>query len=241
MSRDLDWDGCFNARDLGRIPTTDGGSIRWGAAIRADSLHKLTASGWAQLLAHGVRTVIDLRNEFECVADVARRPNEVTTIHLPLDGFDDREFWDPIVAGPQFGTPIYYRAHLERMPSRSAAVVAAVARSGPGGVAFHCVGGRDRTGQIAILLLSLCGVGADQIIADYELSDSRLAPMWAADGGPDQAAVNARFLAERGTTAAELIASLLDRLDVERTLRGAGLTEGDLGALRARLLDDQYL
>ncbi len=239
MSRDLDWDGCYNVRDLGRIPTAGGGSIRWGAAVRADSLHKLTASGWAQLVAHGVRTVIDLRNDFECVPDVAQRPDAVSTVHLPLDGFDDREFWDPIVAGPQFGTPIYYRDHLERMPSRSASVVAAVARAGPGAVAFHCVGGRDRTGQIAILLLALCGVGADQIIADYELSDPRLAPMWAADGGPDQAAVNARFLAHRRTSAAELIASLLAALDVERTLRDAGLTDADLRALRARLLGDQ--
>ena len=241
MSRDLDWDGCFNVRDLGGIETVDGASIRRGAAVRADSLHKLSADGWGALVRHGVRTVIDLRNEFECRPDVAPRPDEVTTLHLPLDGFDDREFWDPIVAGPQFGTPIYYRGHLQRMPERSAAVLSAFARARPGGVAFHCVGGRDRSGQITILLLALAGVGTDAIVADYELSDERLKPMWRANGGPDEAEVNERFLAERGTTAGALIASLLQSLDIERTLVAAGLTHADLRALRARLLEGQYL
>jgi protein-tyrosine phosphatase len=236
VSRDLTWEGCYNVRDLGGIALGPGGMTRWGAAVRADSLHKLTAAGWAALVAHGVRTVIDLRNDFEHMPDVAARPREVVTVQLPLDGFEDREFWDPIVAGPQFGTPIYYRGHLERMPERSAAVLRAIARARPGGVAFHCVGGRDRTGQITIVLLALLGAGVDQIIGDYELSDERLAPMWRANRGPDEARVNAEFLAGRNTSAAELIASLLKTLDVDAVMRAGGLDRGDTAALRARLV-----
>ena len=236
MGRDLDWEGCYNVRDLGGIPLAGGRETRWRAAVRADSLHKLTDDGWAALVDHGVRTVIDLRNDYEHVPDIAARPPEVTTVQLPLDGIEDREFWDPIVSGPQFGTPIYYRGHLERMPDRSAAVLRTIARAGPGGVAFHCVGGRDRTGQITILLLALAGASADQIVADYERSDERLAPMWAANGGPDEASVNAEFLAERHTTAAELILALLDTVDLPATLGTAGLTDADAEALRARLV-----
>ena len=236
MSRDLNWDGCYNVRDLGGIALADGGTTRWGAAVRADSLHKLTAAGWGALVEHGIRTVIDLRNDFERVPDVAARPREVVTVHLPLDGFEDREFWDPIVAGPQFGTPLYYRGHLERMPERSAAVLHAIARARPGGVAVHCVGGRDRTGQITILLLALLGADADQIVADYELSDEHLAPMWKAHGAPNEARVNAEFLAGHNTTAAELIASLLETLDVEAVMRAGGLDRADTAALRSRLV-----
>ena len=228
MPRDLDWDGCYNVRDLGGIGLADGRETKWGAAVRADSLHKLTADGWAALVDHGVRTVIDLRNDYERVPDVAARPPEVATVQLPLDGIEDRQFWDPIVAGPQFGTPIYYRGHLERMPERSAAVLRAIARARPGGVAFHCVGGRDRTGQITIVLLALVGAGAEQIVADYERSDERLAPMWAANGGPDEARVNAEFLAERDTTAADLIVSLLETLDVTGLLNTGGLDQADI-------------
>lgn len=180
--------------------------------------------------------MIDLRNDFERVPDVAARPREVVTVRLPLDGFEDREFWDPIVAGPQFGTPIYYRGHLERMPQRSAAVLRTIARARPGGVAFHCVGGRDRTGQITILLLAQLGAGVDQIVADYELSDESLAPMWKATGGPDEALINAEFLAGHNTTAAELIVSLLETLDVDAVMRAGGLDQADSASLRSRLV-----
>jgi len=235
VRRDLNWDGCYNVRDLGGIPTVAGGSTRWGAAVRADSLHKLSDEGWAAVMDHGVRTVVDLRNDFERVADVAKRPAELTTIDLPLDGIEDREFWDPIVSGPQFDTPIYYRPHLERMPGRSAAVLRAIARAEPGGVAFHCIGGRDRTGQITVLLLALAGVSTDAIVADYEVSDERLPPLWEATGKPNEALINARFLAERQTSAAALIGSLCESLDLERTVRAGGLSPDDLSALRARL------
>ena len=239
LDRHLDWDGCFNVRDLGGLPTISGARTRPGAAVRADSLNKLTDHGWAALLDHGVRTVIDLRNDFERAAepDLATRPDAVTTLQLPLDGFEDREFWDAVARGPQFGTTIYYAAHLRSMPQRSAAVLHAIATASPGGVAFHCVGGRDRSGQVAILLLHPAGVPADEIIADYELSDPNLTPLWRARGEPDQAAINAAFLAERETSAAQLIGELLDQQDLNQTLRSGGLTDADLSALRARLLD----
>jgi protein tyrosine/serine phosphatase len=239
LDRHLDWDGCFNVRDLGGLPTIDGTNTRPGAAVRADSLNKLTDRGWAALVDHGVRTVIDLRNDFEREAepDLAARPEAITTLELPLDGFEDREFWDAVARGPQFGTPIYYAAHLRRMPQRSAAVLHAIAAAPPGGVAFHCVGGRDRSGQVAILLLHLAGVPSDEIIADYELSDPNLTPLWRARGEPDQAVINAAFLADRDTTVAELINGLLTELDLEQTLRQGGLTDADQRALRARLLD----
>ncbi len=47
--RHLDWDGCFNVRDLGGLPAAGGGVTRWGAAVRADALDELTDAGWAAL------------------------------------------------------------------------------------------------------------------------------------------------------------------------------------------------
>jgi protein-tyrosine phosphatase len=138
--RHLDWEGCFNARDLGGLRTANGGETRWGSVVRADNLAGLTAAGWAALTDYGVRTVIDLRNDDELGPDAAPRPESVTTLHLPLDASEEREFWDVWDSGPQFGTPLYYRPHLERFPERTAAIISAIARAEPGGVAFHCVG-----------------------------------------------------------------------------------------------------
>jgi protein-tyrosine phosphatase len=106
-----------------------------------------------------------------------------------------------------------------------------------GGVGFHCGGGRDRAGQISILLLALVGVPADIIAADYALSYERLSARYAGHGEPDQGPPVRAFLQERGTTAEDLITELVTGLDVESHLQQAGLTAADVAALRSRLLD----
>jgi hypothetical protein len=45
--RHLEWDDCFNARDLGGLPTIDARQIRRGALVRADALDRLSPAGWA--------------------------------------------------------------------------------------------------------------------------------------------------------------------------------------------------
>jgi protein-tyrosine phosphatase len=234
-NRHLAWDGCFNARDLGGLPLAGGGTTRWRAVVRADALDGLTPAGWDALRAYGVRTVIDLRNDDERGACAVGPPPGLTTLHLPLDGTEDREFWDVWDSGPQFGTPLYYRPHLERLPERSAAVLAAIAHADPGGVVVHCAGGRDRTGQITMLLLALAGVEPDAIAADYALSTERVTARCTALGRPDDGPLLESFLTERGTSAAAVITETLAKLDVEATLRTAGLTDTDLAALRRRL------
>jgi hypothetical protein len=236
--RHLDWPRCFNVRDLGGLPAAGGRHTASGALVRADSLSRLTPGGWQALLDHGVRTVIDLRNERERreAPDAATRPESIATVCCALDGIEDRGFWQPIEHTPEFGTPLYYRAHLMRKPQFAAAAVKAVAHAGPGGVAFHCVGGRDRSGELAMVLLALVGVAPDAIAADYELSAERLRGLWAALGQDDPAAELAAWLAERGTTAGQVIETTLASIELEGTLAGGGLTEEDVAALRARLL-----
>ena len=224
--RHLQWDGCANVRDLGGLRTRDGGEIRPGAIVRADALDRLSADGWAAVEAHGVRTVIDLRNDDELATDLAPRPSAITTLHLPLDGVEDTDFWQQWHERPEFGTPIYYRPFLDHFPERTAAVFTAIARAGPGGVAIHCGIGRDRTGLIAIMLLALAGVGAEAIAADYALSEDRV-PF----------GLVGTFFEDNGTSAAELITALLSGLDVEAYLRAAGVTGEDLAAIRARVVN----
>jgi protein tyrosine/serine phosphatase len=234
--RHLGWRGTFNSRDLGGLATADGRLIRWGAVVRSDSLARLEPQGWKEVEAHGIRTVVDLRNESEIGPDAAPRPGSIETVNIPLDVTEDREFWDVWEAGPQFATPLYYRPHLERFPERSAKVVRAIARAQPGGVVFHCQGGRDRAGQIAMLVLALAGVEPETIAADYALSDERLRSLYLSRGEEDQGPALAEFLRNQETTATELILEILTTLDVEATLLEAGLTDQDVAALRRRLV-----
>jgi protein tyrosine/serine phosphatase len=231
----LNWDGCFNVRDLGGLSTVDGRTTRWGAVVRADSLGCLTERGWEQLLAHGVRTVIDLRNEDEWGEDVVPRPASIETIRIPLDETTDREFWDDWESGPQYATPLYYGPHLHRFPEKSAEVLAAIASAQPGGVVFHCAGGRDRSGQISILILALVAVVEEEIVADYLQSHERLPAMYTARGEEDQTPILEAFLRENGTSAAAEIERLFTA-DLKAILGAGGLTDRDISALRDRIL-----
>jgi hypothetical protein len=236
VDRHLDWRGTYNARDLGGLPTVGGSVTRRGAIVRSDSMQNLEARGWEEVEGYGIRTVVDLRSEHEIGPDASPRPASIETVNIPLDVTEDREFWDVWENGPRFATPLYYRPHLERFAERSAEVVRAIATAPPGGVAFHCQGGRDRAGQVSLLVLALAGVEPEAIAADYALSDVRLRPLYLSRGEEDEAPKIAAFLGEQGTTARELIDALLADLDVEEALRAGGLADADLAALRERLL-----
>ena len=235
--RRLEWDGCFNVRDLGGFQTFDGRRTRWGAVVRADGLDRLTGAGWAALQAHGVRTIIDLRNDDEIRSDLQPRPKGLTTTHVPLDDIADTEFWEYCWSNDLDGSPLYYRDFLERKPRRCAAAVAAIARAGSGGVVYHCGRGRDRTGLVTLLLLALVGVAPDDIASDYELSTEGVRRLDAALEEEDQGAVIDEILSRKKTTSRALILDLLDSIDVERYLRSGGLEHDEVIAIRERLLE----
>lgn len=216
MERHLSWDGCINVRDLGGL-----GRIRRGALVRADALQQLSAEGWRALERHGIRTVVDLRNPDEIGEDAAARPPGLTTIRIPLDGMEDTEFWSQWLHRPEFGTPHYYGPWLERFPDRAARTLAAIARAQPGGVAYHCGIGRDRTGLITMLILAALGVRAEETAADYALSGGRVPPCPELD----------EFWAGREETASEVLRNVMAGVDPH-----AYLDAGDLEALKARAL-----
>jgi hypothetical protein len=110
-------------------------------------------------------------------------------------------------------------------------VVRTIAQAPPGGVLVHCVAGRDRTGLITMVLLTLAGVGVPDILADYERSAARLRPLYAELGQPDDDLRVQAYLARTGTTARAAVLAALDGLHGLE----AHLSATDLAALRERL------
>jgi len=219
MTRALDWDGCVNVRDLGGLPTEDGAVTRRGAVVRSDNARRLSDAGWAALLAHGIRRVVDLRAAEE-LADDPPREAPVEVVRVALMGEADGDYIAALAArldpaddeAAQFR--VFYLDALERHRERVAAALAAVADAPEGGVLVHCAAGMDRTGLVVALLLRLAGVPAGEVADDYA--------------------------ATRGAAPREAMLGALAELEarhggVEDYLRAAGLDEGRIARLRERL------
>ncbi|WP_419706654.1 tyrosine-protein phosphatase [Promicromonospora sp. NFX87] len=221
----LDWPGCLNVRDLGGLPLTGGGTVRERALVRSESPSFLTDDGVAAATAYGLSRIIDLRRPAEIDLEPSRLAG-LTALHLPV-----QEPGDPI-EGPW--VPLY-TGLLDRRPELFARAVAAVADAPEGPVLVHCAAGKDRTGLVVALALSLVGADLDALADDYELTNERLAPRYAAPGAVLDLTVGREIPPTR-----HVILGALEHLrtrhgSVEAYLTRNGLTPGHVRALRTRL------
>jgi len=246
--RDLVWDGCLNVRDLGGLDTANGGRTRYGAVVRADDVHQLSDEGWRALVAHGIRTVLDLRGDHEREDDPpAELPVEV--VHVPFMEASEAE-WDEIaeeieaaaVAAPDVAssTRDVYLIFLERFKANVAAAVRALAQAPEGGIVIHCVGGKDRTGLLVAFLLHLAGVDDREVAADYALSEERLLSRhqaWFEAAESDEELARLQRIAQTPAASMEGVFAELERRygGVEGYLRQAGVSDEELALVRARL------
>ncbi|NTV37751.1 MAG: tyrosine-protein phosphatase [Anaerolineales bacterium] len=221
--RILLWDACTNVRDLGDLHTSTGHTTRYHSIVRSDTPARLTAAGWAALHAYGIRTIITLHThgmQEPELAFTAPYP-DLVTLQVAIEDVTDKDFVQQWASTELWSTPLYYSDALRRWPGRHAAAISAIARAQPGGVLFHCARGHDRTGIIALLLLTLAGVTPQDILADYELSLD-----------PERDAL----LTRQGTSVRQVLLGALDGLDVEDYLLLGGASREDLAAVRQRLL-----
>jgi len=168
QSRIIQLEGAVNFRDLGGYETLDGHRTRWRVLFRADGLGELTEGDLAMMAELGIRTVVDLRSTYEVENsrfNVAAHP--VDFHHFPfIDVLPDVEEWDrrPGLLGAQ-----YKEMLIDAMPQIRGALEV-LAEKGAQPAVFHCTAGKDRTGLLSALLLSLLGVPEDVVVADYALS-----------------------------------------------------------------------
>ncbi|MEU4392018.1 tyrosine-protein phosphatase [Kribbella sp. NPDC023855] len=228
MSRELDWDGAVNARDLGGLPAGSG-TIQPGRIYRSARPDLLTDTGWEQLAEAGVSTVIDLRNDDERlevrVLDVVH--------HHPVEDQQDAEFM--AVWGERLDSPAYYGEALRRWPGLITSVFARIADAPPGGVLVHCKAGRDRTGMVIAMLLSLVGTPVAHILDDYELAVRTMNAYYEEHPGAGEPAMTEDELESHCADACLAMVAFLGSTDVAGYLTNSGLTFEQLDRLRARL------
>ncbi|GAA2754486.1 tyrosine-protein phosphatase [Amnibacterium kyonggiense] len=224
-------DGLVNARDLGGLPLVGGGETPRGVFLRSERPDRVDADGWAALHDRGLRAVLDLRQPEERDGHPARIPEGIADLHVDHDGLRDHPtFWAHYWENGLVGTPLYYLPHLAALPERTVDVLAALATAPEGAVLFHCAGGRDRTGLIAAILLTIAGVEPDAILEDYLETITNAEAMAAGQGRPSGEPAVAALLDSLGTTSEEAFRAFLAGLDVEALL--AALPAEQATALR---------
>ena len=234
------WPACRNVRDLAGLPTTSGGSIRANALIRADSLDRLTEEGIAAFRALGVSRVVDLRSAAE--AELVRHPFAADAAYRLVPMIDPRRERSRDRAAERTLAMVYSNS-LERNARSIVEGLAAVADAPPGAVVVHCAVGKDRTGMLVALALSLAGVPDEVIAEDYALSAECLRDDFDRLLETIEDEARRAHVAERMTSHPDTIVAMLehgrDRFGgVEGYLLAHGFGADRVKRLRARLLAD---
>jgi protein tyrosine/serine phosphatase len=237
-------EGAFNFRDLGGLPPVDGATTRAGLMFRSDALHHLLPSDVDHLTELGMRTIIDLRSVVE-LERTGRGPLESTDmqwLHAPLSHGDAAagHVLPPALAEGDLGR--HYVESLDERTETLAAVITHLAARENLPAVFHCTAGKDRTGMVAALVLSLVGVSDDVIVHDYTLTDDRMVLVMeriraSGDFPAPAAAMSERIGRAEASSMEKFLGALRDGYGgADGWAREAGISDATVASLREVLL-----
>ncbi|WP_327090833.1 tyrosine-protein phosphatase [Nonomuraea sp. NBC_01738] len=253
-------EGAVNVRDLGGLPTIDGGITRSGRVLRSDNLQALTDHDIDLLVGElKLRHVIDLRSGAEVSMEgpgpLRRRP-EVTHHHLSFfaeggrhtdveaDSIDlDKVLpWQERQIDEELRVTGFYFGYLRDRPDSVVGALRALSLD-DGAAVVHCAAGKDRTGVVSALALEVAGATREAIIADYVATGERLELILgrlrsSATYRDDLDSRPADDHLPRPQYIQQFLGVLDDRFGGPLPwLRTHGWTEADTAALRGRLRD----
>lgn len=236
----LPLEGTVNTRELGGYPTAGGGQTAWHRFLRSDTLADLTDADVEFLRGYGVRLVLDLRG-----ADEAReRPDRSLGDDVPVRNVTLLDFnaadADDVRRNMQVGEVTPGEAYMTMLANAAAfadAVRALLEAPDGSCVLFHCTAGKDRTGVLAMLLLSLAGVDRQDCITNYmQTRENLMRTSWY----PGEFA-RAGAMRDILDSLPETMAYVYDHVakhygGAAGFLRSCGVTDAELAELRRRLV-----
>ena len=204
--------GITNVRDLGGWPLPGGKRVRQGLVYRSSEMNRhveIADEGVRVLLDDlGICTDLDLRG-VGGEALPALDPARVQWVNVPIRPYES-------IAGDD-----------DKRAYREVFRVFADPANYP--ILFHCWGGADRAGTVALLLNALLGVSREDLIRDFELTSLSI---W----GPR-------------SRSSDMFIALLDALrsfspggdinaQAENYLLSIGITAEEIAAIRAQMIED---
>lgn len=182
--RKLYLSGTINYRELGGLKTVDGLEIKPNTLIRGDALNKISKRGMKQLYEkYNVRTIVDLRTKTEMEQVVDKTYPGIDYYHMPvfnegaagISREKDIDYKELVKNAPTMNE-MYSKMVLdpEIQESLSKVIKFIMSKVKEGGVIYHCTAGKDRTGIVSLVLLTMLGVSKEEIIKDYLLTQKAL-------------------------------------------------------------------
>ena len=259
----IELEGLANLRDVGGMRTSDGGEITAGRLLRSDNLQALTQDDIDRLLRLGLSDVVDLRSEYEVESEgpgpLANHPQVQIHQHSlfrewregvgeekpdtrPEELPDEALPWVDLAPSVRVDHPVasFYLSYLVDRPD---SIVASLRHIGEadGATLVHCAAGKDRTGTVVALALSVAGADREAIVADYAASTERVEAIVERLLGSRTYAENLRDRPMSShITHPETMQTFLTYVDgeyggVEPLLARMGWTDADSDRLRAKL------
>jgi len=176
--RHILFEGIYNFRDLGGYRTRDGCTVVWRQIFRSGELQHMTADD-AMRIREELRltSVIDLRSINEVKERGIGRIPEVGITHNGISftgNPDSKKALERFQSSSNMGEVYLRLFRRTAIGLRVSEALQIIADPGNRPLVFHCTGGKDRTGILAAIILSILGVSDTDIIKDYALTGNHM-------------------------------------------------------------------
>ncbi len=251
-------ENAVNARDLGGLPTENGARTRPRRLLRADNLQDLSPADITRLVDEfRLTTVVDLRSNNEVEKEGPAPMTALATVrHVHLSVIPESHGMTDVAgdalavnrrrAAERDETDMslaYYLGYLEDRPENIVEALRTVAGA-RGSALVHCAAGKDRTGVVVAMALTVAGVPREVVVADYVATGERIERILdRLRASPTYAGDIDKLPAEEHRPRPETMRGFLERLDdrhggVLGWLAERGFGAEDVGRLRDKLLED---
>lgn len=169
-----------NFRTIGNIKNSEGKTLKEGKFYRSGNLYQLKNSSFNQLEKLGIKEIIDLRNAKEIGNKPDNLPKNIS--YKKYSAFEDQgdqlsQAKKLVLKGKVTASDAdkrmldFYREYVTENPEIIKKIITKILESDQP-ILYHCTAGKDRTGIITALILSVLKFDKDTIYNDYLLSNN---------------------------------------------------------------------
>ncbi|MEG0928170.1 tyrosine-protein phosphatase [Chryseobacterium sp.] len=169
-----------NFRAVSDIKNKDGRSLKEGVFYRSAHLHKLKKRSFDQIEKLGIKEIIDLRNSKEIFQKPDHLPNAIA--YKKYSAFEDEgdqlsQARKLVLKGKVNASDAdkrmidFYREYVTENPEMIKIIITEVMDSKEP-ILYHCTAGKDRTGIVTALVLTILKFDKETIYNEYLLSNN---------------------------------------------------------------------